>query len=128
MANCRDKGIRSSGQVPWNQTFMFAIWMIWKGRNQLVFENKNLKTSLAMDINQRALEYFHCVGKPVVANHKILKQVRWDKPCCGWLKLNTDTRCKWQLDEGVLLEELVQQTASPPSFGHFEMASFYVDI
>ena len=37
MTNCRDKGIRSAGQVPWNQSFMFAIWMIWKGRNQLVF-------------------------------------------------------------------------------------------
>ena len=83
MANCRDKGIRSSGQVPWNHTFMFAIWMIWKGRNQLVFENKNLKTNLAMDINQRALDYFYCVGKPLVANRKILKQVRWEKPCYG---------------------------------------------
>ena len=33
MSNCRDKGILNSRQVPWNQTFMFAIWIIWKGRN-----------------------------------------------------------------------------------------------
>ena len=90
MTNCRDKGIRNSGQAPWNQTFMFAIWIIWKGRNQLVFENKELKSSLALDINHRALEYFHCVGKPLGMKRKIVKQVRWEKPCTGWLKLNTD--------------------------------------
>ena len=69
---------------------MFAIWIIWKGRNQLVFENKELKSSLALDINHRALEYFHCAGKPLGMKRKIVKQVRWEKPCTGWLKLNTD--------------------------------------
>ena len=43
-----------------------------------------------MYIKQCAIEYFHCAGKTLVGNRKILKQVRWDKPCCGWLKLNTD--------------------------------------
>ena len=69
---------------------MFAIWIIWKGRNQLVFENKELNSSLALDINHRALEYFHCAGKPLGMKCKIVKQVRWEKPCTGWLKLNTD--------------------------------------
>ena len=90
MYNCRDIGVQNSGQVPWNQTFMFAIWTIWKGRNQLVFENKKLKSSLALDINHRALEYFHSVGKLLGIKCKIVKQVRWEKPCSGWLKLNTD--------------------------------------
>ena len=90
MTNCREKGIRNSGQAPWNQTFMFAIWIIWKGRNQLVFENKELNSSLALDINRCALEYFYCVGKPLGMKRKIVKQVRWEKPCTGRLKLNTD--------------------------------------
>ena len=90
MSNCKDKGVRSSGQAPWNQIFMFAIWTIWKGRNQLVFENKNLKSSMAKDIFYQALEYFHCAGKLLVSIRKILKQVCWEKPCSGWLKLNTD--------------------------------------
>ena len=71
MSNCRDKGILNSRQVPWNQTFMFAIWIIWKGRNQLVFKNKELKSSLALDINHRALEYFHCVGSRWGQNVKL---------------------------------------------------------
>ena len=75
MSNCRDKGILNSRQVPWNQTFMFAIWIIWKGRNYLVFESKELKSSLALDINHRALEYFHCVGKSLGTKRKIVKQV-----------------------------------------------------
>ena len=90
MSNCKDKGVRGTGHVPWNQIFMFAIWTIWKGRNQLVFENKNLKSSIAKDIIYHALEYFHCAGKLLVTKRKILKQVRWEKPCNGWLKLNTD--------------------------------------
>ncbi|KAL0016817.1 hypothetical protein SO802_003886 [Lithocarpus litseifolius] len=107
MANCRDKGFRGSGQVPWNQTFMFAIRMIWKGRNQLVFENKKLKTSLAMDIKQRALEYFHCVAHPGLAGGGgLLREVNGN-----WVggfarrigTANGYTAKLWALRDGLLL-------------------------
>ena len=35
--NCSSKIKRVAKQAPWNQVFMFVVWLIWKGRNQLVF-------------------------------------------------------------------------------------------
>ena len=56
----------------------------------MVFENKELKSSLALNINYCALEYFHYASKLLGMKRKIVKQVRWEKPCTGWLKLNMD--------------------------------------
>ena len=56
----------------------------------MVFENKDLKSSLALDINHQALEYLHCTGKLLGIKRKIVKQMRWEKPCTRWLKLNMD--------------------------------------
>ena len=56
----------------------------------MLFRSQGIKSSLALDINRCALEYFYCVGKPLGMKRKIVKQVRWEKPCTDWLKLNTD--------------------------------------
>ena len=36
------------------------------------------------------MEYIHCVGKPLMLKHRIMKQIRWEKPSNGWRKLNVD--------------------------------------
>ena len=37
---------------PWKFLFLFAVWMIWKFRNHIVFRNKNMSPNLAKEINQ----------------------------------------------------------------------------
>ncbi|KAK9990476.1 hypothetical protein SO802_025461 [Lithocarpus litseifolius] len=45
---------------------------------------------MAKDIMSKSVEYFFCAypkkGKP----HTVIKQVHWNKPEQGWMKLNTD--------------------------------------
>ncbi|KAK9987984.1 hypothetical protein SO802_028223 [Lithocarpus litseifolius] len=64
---------KDAGQALWNQVFLFGIWLIWKGRNQLVFENKRLNPNIDMDITYRAVEYTHYVDKSLVSKHRIMK-------------------------------------------------------
>ena len=88
--NCSSKVKRVARQASWNQVFMFAAWLIWKGRNQLVFENKRLNPKIDGDITYKAVEYTHCASKPLMSKHRIMKQIRWEKPSNGWRKLNVD--------------------------------------
>ena len=69
---------------------MFAVWLIWKGRNQLVFENKRLNLKIDFEIAYNAVEYTHCACKPLISKHRITKQIRWEKLSNGWRKLNVD--------------------------------------
>lgn len=77
-------------QPPWKIIFSFAVWIIWKNRNQYVFNNKAQNPHIAKDIMSNSVEYYFCAypkkGKP----HMVIKQVHWDKPAVGWMKLNTD--------------------------------------
>ena len=81
---------RVARQALWNQVFMFAVGLIWKGRNQLVFENKRLNPKIDGDITYKAVEYTHCAGKPLMSKHRIIKQIRWEKLSNGLRKLNVD--------------------------------------
>ena len=56
----------------------------------MVFKNKNSNLNLAKDITQRAREYFYCAYFPKVAATRIVKQIKWERPARGWVKLNTD--------------------------------------
>ena len=82
-ANCSSKNKRVVGQALWNQVFMFAVWFIWKGRNQLIFENKRLNPKIDIDITYKAVEYTHGAGRPLMSKHKITKQIRWEKSSNG---------------------------------------------
>ena len=41
-------------------------------------------------IATQAIEFLLCVSKPTRNNHLVVKQVKWEKPNLGWVKLNTD--------------------------------------
>ena len=36
------------------------------------------------------MEYMLCVTQPRCNNRIVIRQVRWEKPSSGWMKLNTD--------------------------------------
>ncbi|KAM3706071.1 hypothetical protein ACJW31_03G125300 [Castanea mollissima] len=38
----------------------------------------------------QAMEYVLCATQPRCSNHMAIRQVRWEKPSLGWVKLNTD--------------------------------------
>ena len=76
--------------IPWSILFLFAVWLIWKCRNHMVFRSLGPNPHLAKEIVQRAFEYNFCAApakEPIV---KIVRPIRWSKPEAGWLKLNTD--------------------------------------
>ncbi|XP_019158195.1 PREDICTED: uncharacterized protein LOC109154910 [Ipomoea nil] len=92
--NCSSKRTTKDG-APWNVTFVYILWLIWKARNNLIFNNKAeshvriLNTALSMA--KEATEY---IVKHVGVMHGYWKWVRWEPPQPGWLKLNTDGAMK----------------------------------
>ena len=76
--------------VPWNIVFLFAVWLIWKLRNQVVFNHKSTNPCLAKLIKMQATEFFLCINRPRNNHCMITKHIRWEKPALGWMKLNTD--------------------------------------
>ncbi|KAL0012166.1 hypothetical protein SO802_007274, partial [Lithocarpus litseifolius] len=76
--------------IPWNTMFLFAIWLIWKHRNQVVFKEQRPNHNLVKQIYHQALEYYSFVGPHKEAITHIYKPVHWSKPVNGWVKLNTD--------------------------------------
>ena len=70
--------------------FLFAIWLIWKTRNQFVFKGRSQYPNLAKEIKARTLEYMHCTCSFTVTKKWVLRRTQWEKPDTGWMKLNTD--------------------------------------
>ena len=50
-SNCNTDSKPDTGQPPWHQVFLFAIyWLISKNRNQYIFKERNLNPDVAKDI------------------------------------------------------------------------------
>lgn len=88
--NASIKRIQASNQPSCNILFPFAIWLIWKQRNHVVLNKKGLNPNLAKVIISQAMEFFLCANRPRHNQTMIIKQVQWEKPIAGWMKLNTD--------------------------------------
>ena len=75
---------------PWNTLFSFAIWNIWKSRNNFIFQRKRLNQQLHVEILNQTFEFIHCIASPRLMIRRCVKRIKWDKPPVGWMKLNTD--------------------------------------
>ena len=56
----------------------------------MVFTNKGVNPYLYKIISLQASEFFLCASQPARNNRLVLRQIWWEKPDLGWLKLNTD--------------------------------------
>ena len=76
--------------IPWNVVFSFAVWLIWKQQNQVVFNHKSPNLNICRLIKMQANEFFLCLNNPKCNHQMITKLIKWERPESGWLKLNTD--------------------------------------
>ena len=76
--------------IPSNVVFSFAVWLIWKQRNQVVFNHKSPNPNICRLIKMQATEFFLCLNNPKCNHQMITKLIKWERPESGWLKLNTD--------------------------------------
>lgn len=63
--NCLGSNQIQANGIPWSSLFPFAIWGLWKHRNNVVFQNSPINPSLHSSCIQQANEFFFCVGKMV---------------------------------------------------------------
>ena len=78
------------GRNHWSIIFSFAIWMIWKDRNQMVFSGKAKNLKLLIEIENLFTEFLYCASSPRCPVPRVVVACRWKKPPEGWIKLNTD--------------------------------------
>ena len=88
--NGRLNTIQPTGKPPSKILFPFAIWGIWKYRNDFVFNKKMQNPNLVADIQNKAMEFMCCVLNLRELSRRIIKRVRREKPPPGWAKLNTE--------------------------------------
>ena len=79
-----------SMRLPWKIRFPFAVWNIWKSRNNFVFQRKRLNPQLDSLISNQVAEFMHYIVSPRVPVHRTIHRIRWEKPPVGWMKLNTN--------------------------------------
>lgn len=75
---------------PWKIIFSFAVWNLWKNRNQVMFKRQPPSPKLAKDILDYAVEFFYCAVSKNYIQPRVTIQVSWGKPEQGWMKINTD--------------------------------------
>ena len=56
----------------------------------MVFNNKGVNPNISNVIFMQAMEFVYCVTQPRCRNRMIVRQIKWEKPDMGWVKLNTD--------------------------------------
>ena len=88
--NCLCSNQIHANGFSWNIQFPFAIWCLWRHRNNVVFENAPANSNLHLMCIQLAREFFFCVSKRQKIRHCTVNPICWNKPEPGWFKLNSD--------------------------------------
>lgn len=78
--NCKDSTCHVENYPSWRIIFPFAIWLIWKQRNNMVFNNRPYQANLHKDILFSASEFQNCALSPKNAGARKVKRVRWERP------------------------------------------------
>ncbi|KAK9989753.1 hypothetical protein SO802_029992 [Lithocarpus litseifolius] len=89
-ANGRMNKCLIDGKPTWSMIFPFAVWNVWKSRNNFVFKGKIHNPRLATEIISQTEEFLYCVYSPRGLTRNVIKRIRWERPPEGWAKLNTD--------------------------------------
>ena len=76
--------------VPWSTVFLFAVWSLWKNRNNVMFDNTIPNPVLDRVCTSQAKEYVYCLSRVKELAPKVTISISWTKPSPGWHKLNTD--------------------------------------
>lgn len=64
-----------NGHPPWKLLFSFAIWHIWKSRNNYVFNGKPQNPRLAAEITNQTMEFMYCYSSSKTSNGSTTKLV-----------------------------------------------------
>ncbi|XP_075635830.1 uncharacterized protein LOC142607985 [Castanea sativa] len=88
--NCTDNRCRVSNKPPWIFVFSFAIWLLWKHRNDVVFKNQDVQPKVYENVLFCALEFQHCRLTPKLSSSRKVVRIRWDKSQSEWFRLNTN--------------------------------------
>jgi len=88
--------LQGGGKKTYRQAFItYAAWMIWKQRNQIVFEQKVMKTEevVPLVVNQ-VEEQWNVLGREDRVGrgfrHMQNQIEKWTRPKEGWIKVNFD--------------------------------------
>ena len=74
--NGRQNDRSNLARYPWRILFPFAVWIIWKSRNHMVFRNGNHNLCLAVEIANQAKENQHCLASPRMTTRRKVMRIR----------------------------------------------------
>ncbi|GKU89943.1 hypothetical protein SLEP1_g4011 [Rubroshorea leprosula] len=75
----------------WSTLFLSAIWVIWKNRNALIFDNQRTPPHILLQhASSLARDTSLGLATNILAHPRLPRWVRWSPPNFPFLKLNTD--------------------------------------
>lgn len=82
-------GLLSNG-MNWPTQFSILCWLLWKCRNNFIFNNSHSNIDVVVDTNLIWIESFDMFKSSELYRIQVNFKDHWNKPKLGWIKLNTD--------------------------------------